>query len=163
AYAMDGFAFAAEALVAQTLGARRPDLLRRASVMTSIWGYIIAAALAVTFALFGGLLIDLMTTSDTVRDEARTYLPWMVAAPLIGAPAWMLDGIFIGATRARDMRNMMVVSFGIYCVALIALMPSLENHGLWAAQIIFFAARGVTLFWKYPGIERDAAGTHAPT
>ncbi len=153
AYAMDGFAIAAEALVGQALGAGAHGTLRRAVVMTSQWAAGLIVALAVVFAVFGTAMIDVMTTSADVRLVAVQYLPWMVLAPIMGGASWMLDGIFIGATRSRDMRNMMVVSFIIYVIALAALMPVFANHGLWAAMNIFFVARGVTLAIKYPALE----------
>ncbi len=156
AYAMDGFAFAAEALVAQAFGAKDRAGVRRSSGMTSAWGLAVCAGMALGFALIGGWMIDVMTTAEEVRVEARVYLPWMVAAPLIGCASWMLDGIFIGATRSRDMRNMMVLSGLIYVVALWLLIPPFGNHGLWAALLIFFAARGATLAARYPALERAA-------
>ena len=156
AYALDGFAFAAEAFVGQALGRGDRAALRRGSLLTGLWGLIICAVLAVVFALTGGMIIDLMAKSEPVQQAARAYLPWMVAAPIIGVASWMLDGIFIGAARSVDMRNMMAVSFVIYGIALAVLMPWLGNHGLWAALLISFAARGVTLAIKYPGVERDA-------
>ena len=97
-----------------------------------------------------------MTTSTEVRVEARAYLPWVVAAPLLGVAAFQLDGIFVGATQVRDMRNMMLVSAIIYFAAVWALVPSFENHGLWAALLISLAARAITLGWKYPALERAA-------
>ena len=156
AYALDGFAFAAEAFVGQALGRGDRAALRRGSLLTGLWGLIICVVLAVVFALTGGMIIDLMAKSEPVQQAARAYLPWMVAAPIIGVASWMLDGIFIGAARSVDMRNMMAVSFVIYGIALVVLMPWLDNHGLWAALLISFAARGVTLAIKYPGLERDA-------
>ncbi|PRY21175.1 MATE family multidrug resistance protein [Aliiruegeria haliotis] len=156
AFALDGFAFAAEALVAQAMGARLPGRLRQGAVMTSQWGVLCVVLLALLFALGGGAVIDLMTTAGDVRAEARVYLPWMVAAPLVGVASWMLDGIFIGATRSRDMRNMMVLSAGIYAAALAVLLPAFGNHGLWAALMISFAARGITLGLRYPALERAA-------
>ena len=108
AYALDGFAFAAEALVGQTLGQRSASDLRRAAIVSSQWGAGFAIALALAFFAFGPALIDLMATAPDVRQEAREYLPWLVAAPLIGVGAWMLDGIFIGATRTRELRNAMI-------------------------------------------------------
>jgi MATE family multidrug resistance protein len=156
AYAMDGFAFAAEALVGQALGARKRPVLRRGAILTSFWGLLSVIALALVFALFGGAIIDLMATSEEVRAVARSYLPYMVAAPPLGWAAWMLDGIFIGATRTRDMRNMMAVSFVIYCVAAALLLPSLGNHGLWIALLISFIARGITLGLRYPALEAQA-------
>ncbi|RDC72410.1 MATE family efflux transporter [Rhodovulum sp. 12E13] len=157
AYALDGFAFAAEALVARAFGAGRLDRLRRGALLTSGWGMGAALALALAFALAGGAIIDLMTTAEEVRAAARAYLPWMVAAPLVGLAPWMLDGIFIGATRARDMRNMMVLSAAIYAVAVAVLVPAFEAHGLWAALIVSFVARGVTLAARYPALERAAS------
>lgn len=156
AYAMDGFAFGAESLVGQALGARDRGRLRRAAVMTSVWGLATVAVLAIAFLLAGGWIIDLMTTAEQVRAAARDYLGWMVAAPVLGWAAWMLDGIFIGATATRDMRNMMMLSTVIYLVALVALLPVMGNHGLWAALLISFVARGVTLGLRYPALELEA-------
>jgi len=156
AYALDGFAFAAETLVGQAMGARNRAALRRGAVLTSVWGAAICLALTAGFALFGGPIIDLMTTATDVRLEARDYLFWMVLAPVAGAGAWMLDGIFIGATRTGDMRNMMLVSFAIYCGLVALLMPPFANHGLWAALLLFFIARGVTLALRYPALEAKA-------
>ena len=156
AYALDGFAFAAEALVGQALGARSRAALRRASVLTSVWGVGACVLMAAGFAIWGGAIIDLMTTAPFVRIESREYLPWMVLTPLTGVASWMFDGIFIGATRSRDMRNMMLLSAAIYFAAVLALMPLLGNHGLWLAFHISFIARGATLAWKYPGLEAEA-------
>ena len=158
AYAMDGFAFAAEALVGRAMGARARAALRRAALMTGRWGFGTCTVLALAFALGGGALIDVMTTAPEVRAAARDYLPWMVAAPLLGALAWMLDGIFIGATRTADMRNMMIVSAAVYALAVAAFVPVWENHGLWAALMVSFAVRGLTLLWRYPALERAAEG-----
>jgi MATE family multidrug resistance protein len=112
--------------------------------------------MTVGFALGGGAIIDLMTTAPQVREEARVFLPYMIAAPLIGCASWMLDGIFIGATRSRDMRNMMAVSFVIYCACAAVLVPTLGNHGLWISLLVSFIARGITLGLRYPALERAA-------
>lgn len=156
AFAMDGFAFTAEVIVGQALGARSRSALRRGAVLASIWGLIVCVILTLIFAVFGGAIIDTMTTAQDVQLEARRYLPWMVAVPLVGLSAWMLDGIFIGATRTRDMRNMSVVSLAVYLAAVYALTPSFGADGLWAALLISYVARGATLAWKYPALERQA-------
>jgi len=154
AHALDGFAFAAEALVGQAYGARALALLRRGALMTSFWGLVVCIALAVGFATFGGAIIDLMAKVPEVQAEARSYLGYMVAAPILGLAAYMLDGVFIGATRSRDMRNMMALSLVVYVAAAAALVPTLGNHGLWLALLVSFIARGVTLGLRYPALER---------
>ena len=156
AFGMDGFALAAESLVGQALGARNRAAVRRAAILCGEWGLGIGAFMAAIFWLAGPVIIDLMTTAPDVRATAKLYLPYMIAAPLIGAGAWMLDGIFIGATRARDMRNMMALSALIYGASLWLLVPWLGNHGLWLSLLISFAARGITLAIRYPALEAEA-------
>lgn len=156
AYAMDGFAFAAEALVGAALGARARGTLRRAAALCGIWGLGSGILLAGLFTGLGGQIIDLMTTAPEVREAARAFLVYMVLAPVLGAGAWILDGIFIGATRTADMRNMMAVSAAIYFAAALPLMAAFDNHGLWVAMLIGFVARGVTLAIRYPALERQA-------
>jgi MATE family multidrug resistance protein len=155
AYALDGFAFAVEAIVGQAVGAKSRTALRRGALMASVWGTGVAVLLALSFAGFGGMIIDLMTTAPDVQLEARRYLPWMVLAPLLGLAAWILDGVFIGATRTRDMRNMMALSSAIYVAAALILVPPFGAHGLWASLMVSYGARGMSLALKYPALERD--------
>ncbi|KGJ20664.1 MATE family efflux transporter, partial [Paracoccus sanguinis] len=157
AYALDGFAFAAESLVGQAVGARRPDRVRRAAVLTSQWGVGGALAMGLVFAAGGGAIIDLLTTSLEVRAAARDSLPWLILAPVIGIASWMFDGIFIGATRTREMRIAMIQSVAVYVVALLVLPPLMGNHGLWAALMILNATRGLAMARLYPRVERAAA------
>ena len=157
AYALDGFAFAAEALVGQAMGAKDRPRLRRSAIMSSQWGLTIVLVVAGGFALFGGAIVDLMAKAPDVQDAARSYLVYTVLAPVVGLAAFMLDGIFIGATRTRDMRNMMAVSLVIYAIAVAILMPVIGNHGLWIALLISFIARAVTLGLRYPALEASVA------
>ena len=112
--------------------------------------------LAAGLWLAGPWLIDLMATAPEVRGAARLYLPWVAAAPMLGIAGWMFDGIFIGATLTREMRNAMLASVVIYVLALVALLPAFGNHGLWAALNIFFVARGITFASRMPTLERRA-------
>jgi MATE family multidrug resistance protein len=156
AFALDGFAFAAEALVGQTLGQGARRELRRAAILTSEWGAGCSLALALAFLVAGPALIDLMATSPEVRAEARAYLAWVAAAPVIGIAAWMFDGIFIGATETRQLRNAMAISVAVYVAALAALLPAWGNHGLWASLMVLNLTRGVTLALRYPALEARA-------
>ena len=99
-----------------------------------------------------------MTTAPEVRDAARAYLGYMVLAPPLGSATWMLDGIFIGATRTGDMRNMMALSLLAYLAAAALLVPTLGNHGLWGALLTSFVTRGVTLGLRYPALEASIRG-----
>ncbi|MFD1343208.1 MATE family efflux transporter [Litorisediminicola beolgyonensis] len=155
-YALDGFAFAAEALVGGAIGARDRAALRRSALLTSGWGLACNLLLSLSFLLFGPLAIEIMSEAREVNAAARAFLPWMVIAPLAGLASWMLDGIFIGATRTGDMRNMMILSAIAYFATAALLMPLYGNHGLWAALILSFLYRGALLGWRYPALERAA-------
>ncbi|MDQ7071766.1 MAG: MATE family efflux transporter [Rhodobacterales bacterium] len=156
AYASDGFAISAETLIGQALGARNRRLLRQSAILTSFWGVVSVSVLSLVFALFGRDIIDLMATAPEVRTEAYSYLKYMIFAPLVGIASWMLDGIFIGATRSRDMRNMMAISFVVYVVCVVLLVPGLGNHGLWISLLISYVVRAVTLGMRYPALEAAA-------
>jgi multidrug resistance protein, MATE family len=105
------------------------------------------------FALFGPTLIDVMTASEPVRHGARDYLWFVVAAPLLGVFAFAYDGIYIGATWARDMRNLMVLSLAAFFAAWLALR-SFGNAGLWGALLAHYAARGGLEALRYPALFR---------
>ena len=156
AYALDGFAFAAEGLVGHAVGARAVADARRAGRLTMGWGVAGAVVLSLVFALGGPAIIDLMTTSVEVRAEARAYLPWLWVAPLIGVASWVYDGIFIGATLTGLMMRTMAVSVAVYLLALALLVPALGNHGLWAALMVLNATRGVTMALASPAVVRKA-------
>ena len=154
AYALDGFAFAAESLVSQAVGAASVARLRRSIVLASVWSLVGTVLLSLAFAMFGGNIIDLMAKAPEVQAEARAYLPYMLLVPVLGVASWILDGIFIGATRTADMRNMSVLSTASYAVAVLILVPTYGNHGLWMAFLMSFVARAITLGARYPALER---------
>lgn len=145
AYFLDGFAVAAEVLVGQAIGAQRRGHLHQAMILSSLWGFVFSIVLSAVYYVSGHSIIDLLTIHSEIREQAKIYLLWAVAAPLAGIAAFQLDGIFIGATRTQVMRNMMIVSLTLYLVAALTLPTYWGNHGLWAAIIVFFIARALTL------------------
>ncbi|WP_114961267.1 MATE family efflux transporter [Tritonibacter mobilis] len=157
AFALDGFAFSAEALVGGAVGARDPARLRRAAIVSSYWGVGFSVALAMVFWWGGPALIDLMATAPEVRETARHYLIWVALAPLISVASFMFDGIYIGATWTRDMRIAMIQAVGIYVIALVIFVPVLGNHGLWLALMVLNIARAATLAARYPRLEASVA------
>ena len=157
AFALDGFAFAAESLVGNAYGRRSPERVRRSVIVASLWGAVIGVVMALFFWFGGQQLVNVMTTAPDVRAEARLYLPWLAVSPLLGTIPWMLDGVFIGATRTRDMRNAMMSVAVFHAVSLAVFFPWLGNHGLWLSLIISYVTRGITLGLRYPALERAAA------
>ncbi len=150
AYALDGFAFAAEALVGQAIGAQAWTQARRAKRIALHCGFAGAAVLAVLFAMFGGQIIALMTTAADVRAEAWLYLPWLVAAPLVGVASWILDGVFIGALLTTAMLRAMAIAVAVYASSLLLLIPLAGNHGLWAGLMLLNLLRALTLWRALP-------------
>ncbi|UWQ84896.1 MATE family efflux transporter [Leisingera caerulea] len=153
AFALDGFAFAAEALVGGAVGARARARLRRAAVIAAQWSTGGAVLMGAGFALAGPAVIDLMATAPEVRGAGRAYLLWAVLAPVLSVASYMFDGIYIGATWTREMRWAMVQAVGVYVLALLVLVPAFGNHGLWASLMVLNIARGVTLGLRYPRLE----------
>ena len=143
-YGLDGFAYAMEAMVGKAVGGRNKEQLMDSMVSIVFWSLVICIALTLVFAIFGAQLIGLITSIDNVQATAQIYLPWLVAMPLVSMWCFLLDGIFIGATKGKYMRNSMFVAMcGYFLVYFFAM--SLENHALWMAMLFFMAVRGATL------------------
>ncbi|ANF59176.1 MATE family efflux transporter [Halotalea alkalilenta] len=159
-FALDGFAQAAEALTGRAVGARRFDQFAaavRACARFSLYTAIAAAAL---FALAGPWMIDLLTGIEEVRATARDYLPWLALMPLIAVWSYLLDGVFIGATETKAMRDTLLLSLAIYLPSWY-LLQGFGNHGLWLAFSLFTLTRSVSLGAIYlrrrKGAWRDSA------
>ncbi len=157
AYALDGFAFAAEALVGKAVGAKSLTMMRRAGLRASGWALGLSLVMALGFLVLGPLVIDLMATDVAVRAAARDYLPFVVVLTVLGVACYMLDGIFIGATGTREMRNTVILSVAIYFAVIWALVPVYGNVALWSAFALLNVLRGVFLWLFYPGLERRVA------
>jgi MATE family multidrug resistance protein len=155
---LDGLATAAEQLCGRAYGARDKNAFAGAVKLVVVWGFGFALAVAACFLLFGPALIDIMTASVDVRRIARDYLPFVVFAPLLGVFAFAYDGIYIGATWARDMRNLMLLSLLIFLAAWFSLR-SFGNAGLWGAFLVHYAARGGLQALRYPALLRKSFGS----
>ena len=154
-YALDGFANAAQALVGRAVGEGSRADYRGVVRASTIWALVFAAGFSLIYAATGTLIIDGITTLDAVRAAAREALPWMIVAPLVSVWGYQLDGIFIGAMLSREMRNAMILSLIVYLVAVEIFRPLLGNHGIWLGFTLFMVARGVTLGYYFPRIERS--------
>ena len=150
---LDGLANAAEQLCGQTFGARNRAQFARAVKLVLAWSVGFGVVVSLIFIAAGDHLIDLITTSPDVRLAAREFM-WLAAlAPACGVLAYCFDGVFIGASWARDMRNLMVMAFIIYIAVWYALTPW-GNAGLWTAFLAFLLARGLLQAMRYPALVR---------
>ncbi len=156
AYLIDGFAYASEALVGQSIGAKNRPRFRQAIRLTTLWALVVGGFCSAIIWFAGPWLIDLMTINPEVRETARHYLFWVSLTPLLGTICFQFDGIFTGAMATREMRNMMVLSLLIYLASWWVLERDFGNHGLWAALCIFFIARGITYAMRMPALARAA-------
>ena len=155
AYAMDGFSTAAEALAGEAKGARSRTRFNAAIRTTISWAFLFAVTFCGLTAVFGPNVIDFLTVSENVRTVAREYLIWSIFLPLVSVWSFQLDGIFIGCTWSREMRNAMALSLLVYIGFLLVLVPAFGNHGLWGGFMILMAARAITLGLKLPKLQKE--------
>jgi MATE family multidrug resistance protein len=160
AFFLDGLANAAEQLCGRAFGARDKAAFSGATRLVVAWGFGFALVVTLVFALFGPRFIDAMTASDDVRRLARDFLIFVTVSPLLSVFAFAFDGVYIGATWARDMRNLMVASLVIFMAAWWALR-GFGNAGLWGALLAFYAARGGLEAARYPALLRASFKTTA--
>ncbi|MEB8433192.1 MATE family efflux transporter [Cocleimonas sp. KMM 6892] len=152
AYALDGFAHAAEALTGSAYGARNKKAYVRSVKMTSVWAFGFSVLISAIYLIFGEMILGFFTNIDEVLATATTYLPWMIIAPLVSIWSFQIDGIFIGASYTKEMRNAMLVSTLIFLVLLQFLVPQWGNHGLFLGLSLFMLIRALTLGFFYPRI-----------
>lgn len=156
AFGLDGFAHATEALVGKAVGARDSGALSRAVRASTLWAGIVAVGLGAVVWLFGGSLAALITDQADVLETVARYRLWLAAAPVVAVWAYQLDGIFIGATRGREMRDGALISVAVYLAAMWALPAMFGNHGLWLALMVWMLARALTLAVYYPRVRGEA-------
>jgi MATE family multidrug resistance protein len=117
---------------------------------------VFALVFSLAYAAGGAALIDLLTGIPGIREAARSYLPWMVLSPLVSVWCFLYDGVFVGLTRSREMRIVMMGSTALVFLPSWWLAGSLGNHGLWLAFLLFMAARGLGMhFWFRRLLLRD--------
>ncbi|MEO1582625.1 MAG: MATE family efflux transporter [Pseudomonadota bacterium] len=148
-FALDGLANAAEALVGRAWGARQRESLKQAVRRTLGWSLGIAVGFSALFAIGGQTLIGWLTDIDPVRAAAAVFLPWLVLSPIVSVWSFLYDGVFVGATWAREMRDVMLASALLIFLPAWWLTRGLDNHGLWLAFTLFMAARGAGMALIY--------------
>lgn len=145
AFFLDGYAFALESLVGRTFGARNRQLFDRVILVSTQLAAATSLGLMLLITIAGDFAITMLTPLSDVQTEAQHYLIYAAIYVLVSFAAFQLDGIFIGATRSREMRNASCVSLLIFLVGAWLLVPLYNNHGLWLAFIIYVISRALTL------------------
>lgn len=146
-FGLDGIANAAEVMVGKAKGAKKYLLLKHIVVVSLRWTLVFAALYVLVFAVAGQLFISMLTSLENVINYAEQFMPWIVLLPLLACWSYLFDGIYIGLTQAKVMRNSMLVSTFLCFFPAWWLLQGFGNHALWAAFSIFMIARGVTLGW----------------
>ncbi len=148
-FALDGLAHAAEALAGRAVGEKSRAALERTVSLTLRWSLGVAAAFSLLYALAGPLFIRVLTDLPEVRETTSAFLPWLVLSPLVSVWSYLYDGVFVGATRAREMRDIMLLSTFLVFLPAWYLLTPLGNHGLWLAFMLFMASRGIGMHVVY--------------
>ena len=161
AFALDGIAHAAEALVGKAIGAGRRDALEASVRLTLRWSLWFAVGLSLSYVVLGPVMIRVLTDLADVRDASFRYLPWLVASQLVSVWSFLYDGVFVGATRAREMRNIMLASAVVFLVTW-WLTTAYGNDGLWFSFLVFLAARGLGMHIYYRRAVLPAAAALPP-
>jgi len=155
ALVLDAFAHTAEAVTGAAFGAKNRKRFDKAVRLTTEFSIIFAVIIGVLIYLGGSYFIAMLTQDPEVIASARRYLPYCALAPIVGFAAWQLDGIFIGTTKTREMRNAGIAAVAIYIAAHYVLTPKLGKDGIWIAFLIYYIARAVTLGFYYPNIRKQ--------
>jgi multidrug resistance protein, MATE family len=146
---LDGFAHAAEAMVGKAVGEKDDAALRQTVSLTLKWSLLFAGGFTLAYALGGAAIVRTLTDLPEVRETAMTYLPWLIISPLISVWCFLYDGVYVGMTRAREMRNIMLFSAFAVFIPVWLLTRPFGNHGLWFALMAFFASRGIGMHLGY--------------
>ena len=154
-YGLDGFAHAAETLSGAAVGRRSSKQLNKVIRVCMVWGLVGSVLYTVVYSFAGTQLINLLTDQLDIAALAREYLVWAILAPLISMPAYLYDGVFIGATRTRPLMLIMLGCSVVFLLSSLLALPRLGNHGLWISFLVFNGLRGLGLALAYrPAILR---------
>ncbi len=143
-HAIDGFAFAAESLVGKYKGAEDTLNLKETIRQIFFWAFLFGIAIMLTFMVLGEQMLHLFTNQMPLIEGAKPYLIWVIAAPIVNVAAYIWDGIFLGVTASKALRNSVMVSTLAYLIAVYLLTPY-NNHGLWGALTVLLVTRGISL------------------
>ncbi len=152
-YGIDGFAYAAESLTGKYIGQRNRKGVTKMVARLFFWGFAFAAILSLSYSIFRLPILRFFTVHEEIIALAESFTLWIVLAPLVNSFAYLWDGIYIGATAGRMMRNsMLLAAFLVFLPLDLLLQPLWGNHGLWLAFTLFMMVRGLYLWRQFPKV-----------
>lgn len=153
-YFMDGFAYAAEALTGRFIGANSPSQLKLMLKRVFFWGFIVSIVSVVLYTFFPNQILQILTNDREIIEATRQFTFWTVLIPITGFAAFLWDGIFIGATASKEMRNAMILSSIVFFACYFITKPILGNNGLWLSFVLYLSIRGITqTFWAKKALQ----------
>lgn len=142
-FGVDGFAFATESLVGKYKGAEDWKNLKKAIRLSFRWGMATALLFSLGYGIFGQKLLSIFTPEIEIVTLGKSFLFWMVLLPILATPSYIWDGIYIGLTASKAMRNTMVIACLFYLGIHYILVQFYGNHGMWLAFCVFMVARSI--------------------
>jgi MATE family multidrug resistance protein len=147
AFILDAYAFSTEGIVGYSLGKKDltlfKNIVRNSFILSSISGLIIS----IIFFFTNNFVINFMSDIDEIRRLSSSYVIWLIILPTISSFCYQFDGIFIGTSQTKELRNAMIFSVLVYLLISILLIKFLFNAGIWISLCIFMILRAVSLFW----------------
>ena len=159
-YGVDGFAYASESLVGKYKGAQDQRSLKEAIRLSFVWGMVLAVLFSLTYLIFGESLLYVFTDKEHLISASLPFMFWMILFPILSTPCYIWDGVYIGLTASRAMRQTMLVAVLIYILSYFLLSDKFGNHGLWAALLIFMVARGLIQWLWYRRVKLGDISTN---
>lgn len=144
AYGIDGFAFAAEAISGKYFGAKDSVKFKKAVRYCFVWGFALGTAYGLVYWVFGENILYVLTNQKHLVELAMEYLIWLIIFPILSVVPFVWDGVYIGLTSSKAMRNTMLLSTIIFVISYYLLVNVWGNHGIWLSMIIFVLARGIS-------------------
>jgi MATE family multidrug resistance protein len=149
AYGIDGFAFAAESICGKYFGRGNLLQFKKSVKFVFIWGISFGSLIMIVYLLFGRSILLILTNKEQIIELAMSYLPWLIISPILNSFAFIWDGIYVGTTATKQMRNTMILSTLLFFSVVFILIESLGNHGIWFAFTLFMISRGIFLSISY--------------
>jgi len=154
-YAIDGFAYATESIVGKYFGARDRYMVLKAIDLNFRWALVLSVGFAIFYLLLGERLLWIFTDKSAVVADSIEYLWWMVAIPIIGFASYIWDGVFVGLTASRSMRDTMILSLIVFLSGYYLWFVNWGNHGLWLGMTVFLGTRGILqwMWFRWKGLD----------